>query len=372
VFTVLLAACGADAAPPVGEHPQLVALTFDDNFGLAAPGAVGGVNDLVELFRGRTNADGTAAHATFFHTSIYVVDEAEVVLGGMPGEDRGGRNRAAWTAAFEDGHEAADHTVNHFNGGVVPLDPDPCCQARDWDAAAWRDEIAGCRDALGAIGARPEDVTGFRAPFLGYNDHLFEALTDLGFAYDSSLPNCFADDEDGTNCSWPYELADGSPDLEVVARKFPDFTFPEVTSHPGVWELPPTTLVIPPDLRDKVTARAPLPYPSLYEPSSGKIAGLDYTLLIDAGLTGDEMATVLEHNLDLHLAGNRAPLIFVAHAHLYAFSSASDNPDTPSLEVRDERMRALARFVDHALSKPEVRLVATREVLEYVRGAWPP
>jgi peptidoglycan/xylan/chitin deacetylase (PgdA/CDA1 family) len=350
-FLALLAACGADTDAPTNREPQLVAITFDDNFGLADPAAVGGVDDVVELLHDRHNADGTPARATFFHTSVYITDE-----------DRDGRNLAAWTAAFEDGHEAADHTVHHYNGGVVPLDPDPCCQARDWDAAAWADEIGTCRDALGAIGARPEDVTGFRAPFLGYNDHLFEALTDLGFAYDSSLPNCFGDDEDGTNCSAPYPLDDGSPDIEVLARKFPDVAFPEVTSHPGLCELPPTTLVIPPELRDGIPAS--MPYPSLYEPSTGKIAGLDYTLLIDAGLTGDEMATVLQHNLDLHLGGNRAPLIFVAHAHLYAYSSAADNPDTPSLEIRDERFRGLARFVEYALSKPDVRLVTTREVLE--------
>jgi len=389
--------------PPGGrlpsEVPQLVAITFDDNFGLADPAAVGGVDYIVDFFRDRHNPpgagnaddfDGAPAHVTFFHTSIYVVDDSQVVLGGEHGEDHSGRNRAAWTAAFQAGHEAADHTVHHFNGGVVPLDPDPCCQARDWGYAEWRDEIAACRDTLIdpgiGIGAQLEDVIGFRTPFLGYNDHLFDALWDLGFAYDTTLPNCFDDVEDGGNCSWPYTLDAGSPDVEVLARKFstPDasipITFPEVTAHAGLWELPPTTLVVPPDsvadqygfapgLRTRVTARAPLPYPSLYEPSTGKIAGLDYTLLIDAGLTGDEMAAVLEYNLDLHLLGNRAPFIFIGHSHLYTYSTADDNPDTPSAEIRDERWGGLKRFLAYALTKPEVRLVAARDVLDWMQRA---
>jgi len=389
--------------PPGGrapaDVPQLVAITFDDNFGLADPTATGGVTAIVDWYRGKHNPagagasadfDGAPIHTTFFDTSIYLVDESRTVLGGKPGEDRGGRNRAAWMAAIADGHEAADHTVNHFNGGVVDLDPDDCCRARDWDAAAWKAEIAACRDALAdpaaGIGVTPGDVSGFRTPYLGFNDHTFEALTELGFAYDSSLPSCFATDEDGGNCAWPYTLDAGSPDADVLARDFarpsaqPVVTFPHVGSHPGLWELPPTTMVLPPDsaaatygiapgLRARVAAKAPMPYPSIYDVERGKLAGLDYTLLIDAGLSGAELAAVLEYNLDLHLAGNRSPLIFIAHAHLYAYSSPDDNPDTPSAAIRDERWKGLTDFLAYAMAKPEVRIVSTRDVLAWMMQA---
>ena len=92
-------------------------------------------------------------------------------------------------------------------------------------------------------------------------------------------------------------------------------SLPAFQMHPGLFELPVTTLIVPADtlgryhfnsgLRERIAARAPLSYPSLYEASSGKITGLDYTLLIDAGVTGDEMRAILEYNLDLHLSGNR-------------------------------------------------------------------
>ena len=38
-----------------GEVPQFVSITFDDNFGLAAPGAVGGVRAIVRYFAGKRN-----------------------------------------------------------------------------------------------------------------------------------------------------------------------------------------------------------------------------------------------------------------------------------------------------------------------------
>jgi hypothetical protein len=349
--------------------PQFVAISFDDNFGEAQAGAIGGVSAIVAHMNGKKNPDDSPALVTFFHTSIYMVDGAKTVLGGKQGEDIQGRNRAAWTAAFQAGHEVADHTVNHFNGGIVPLDPDDCCRARDYDVAAWKAEIGGCRDhltdAADGLGVGADQVVGFRTPFLGYNDRLFSALVELGFLYDSTLPNCFADDEDGTNCSWPYTLHEGSPDIDVARKKFPAFA--EVTHHPGLWEVPPTTLIVPENLRAKIAARAPLPYPSAYEASSGKITGLDYTLLIDAGLTGAEMAAVLKHNLDLHLAGNRAPLVFIAHSHLYTFTSADDNPDTPSAEVRAERWAGLVDYIAYAQSKKEVRLVRERDIVAWIQ-----
>lgn len=279
--------------------------------------------------------------------------------------------------------EKADHTVNHVNGGTAAISEEDCCRPRDWSIEQWSVEIAACRTALAdpRLGLGASDIVGFRAPYLSYNDHLFTALQELGFAYDSSLPNCFDDAEDGTNCSWPYVLDQGSPDAEVLARKLaqrrPQISLPAIKRHPGLWELPVATLIVPPDsaaatyrfkmgLRERIAARAPLPYPSIYVPSSGKITGLDYALLIDAGLSGDEMRAILEYNLDLHLAGNRSPLVFVAHAHLYAFSTPEDNPDTPSEVERAARWKGLTEFIDYAMAKPDVRIVAARNIVEWM------
>jgi peptidoglycan/xylan/chitin deacetylase (PgdA/CDA1 family) len=376
--------------------PQLVSITFDDNFGLADASATGGIRYIIDFYKGKKNPagngnpqnfDGMPIKTSFFYTSIYVVDDSKKVLGGKPGEDHGGRNRAAWLDAFKAGHEAANHTVNHFNGGVVQLDADDCCRARNFDVAEWSDEIQSCKQTLiNEIGATPNDVIGFRTPYLGYNDAVFTALANLKFSYDSTIPNCFDEQEDGTNCSWPYTLDQGSPDMDVVSKKFTapnakiPIAFPKVTNHPGLWEVPPATLIIPPDnlatkygftagLRERIEKRIPMPYPSIYEPASGKIAGLDYTLLIDAGMTGAEMSAVLKYNLDLHTAGNRSPLVFIAHSHLYVYSSPESNPDSPTAAIRNERWHGLTDFLTYALSKPDTRIVATKDILDWVKRA---
>jgi Berberine and berberine like/Polysaccharide deacetylase len=245
--------------PPAGlepaEVPQLVAVTFDDNFGLAVPGSVGGVRAIVKYYAGKHNPagkgnaaefDAVPIRTTLFDTSIYMVESSKRVLGANQGEDQKGRNRAAWKSALAAGHEIADHTVNHFNGGGAVISQEDCCRTRDWGVAQWSAEIASCRATLTdpRFGLGAKDVIGFRAPYLSYNDNLFTALQNLGFAYDSSLPNCFNDGEDGTNCSWPYSLDEGSPDADAFARRFKRSdprVVPTIQRHSGLWELPITT-----------------------------------------------------------------------------------------------------------------------------------
>ena len=205
-----------------------------------------------------------------------------------------------------------------------------------------------------------------------------------GFFTNSSLPNCFEPEEDGGSCGWPYTLDLGSPDATALAQQFGQQQgkrprlFPAIGKHPGLWEVPPTTLIVPPDaaaqnygfrvgLRQRVAARSPMPYPSLYEPSTGKLIGMDYTLLIDAGLSGDEMRAILEYTLDQHLAGNHAPFVFVAHSHLYAYSNPEDNPDTPTDAARQARWKGLTEFLDYALSRPQVRIVSVRQIVAWMQ-----
>jgi hypothetical protein len=190
------------------------------------------------------------------------------------------------------------------------------------------------------------------------------------------LPNCFDDSEDGKNCSWPYTLDGGSPDVDVLMRKF---RAPPVRPHAGLWEAPPTTLIVPPDsaaaqygfsavLRARIPAA--MPYPSLYERATGKLAGLDYTILIDAKCSPSEMLAILKYNLDLHLAGNRSPLVFIGHSFMYSYE-AGNTENTPSIAVRDARWKALTDFVTYALSKPDVRIRAVKDVLAWVRAPTP-
>jgi peptidoglycan/xylan/chitin deacetylase (PgdA/CDA1 family) len=397
--------------------PQLVSITFDDNFGLEAipagtSASTEGVNWIVAQWGmlknpsatppNPDNFDGTSVHATFFYTSIYATDPGTMVTtstGSTPGQDSNHANQKGWAAAFKAGHEAANHTVNHYNGGPIQLGDGMADNGFDWAAAGWASEMTQCNalltnpSATVGIGAKAADIVGFRAPYLGYNDAMFTAQQSNGFAYDTSLPNCFDDGEDGTNCSWPYTLDSGSPDQKVLARKFTNtfggikWSFPDVTNHPGLWEMPPTTLIIPDDsqatqynfkagLRTRIPAyvaaagimpgTAGLAYPDIYEASSSKFAGLDYSLLNDAQVTPDEMRAILEYNLDLHLKGNRSPFIFIAHSFNYSNEGSGDF-NTPSLAIRDARQQALLAFVKYALAKPEVRIVNVKDILAWVK-----
>ena len=201
--------------PPAGlapaEVPQFIAVTFDDNFGLAAQSATSGAPPIVEFFSNERNPaseresdfGGAPIATTFFDTSVYMIDKSKKVYGGQPGQDHEGRNLAAWKSALAAGNEIADHTVNHFNGGTLRFSQEACCRARDWSVAQWASEIAACQTTLmdPRFGLGAAEVIGFRAPFLSYNDNLFTALQQLGFTCDSSVLNCLADAEDGTNCS---------------------------------------------------------------------------------------------------------------------------------------------------------------------------
>jgi hypothetical protein len=354
----------ADLRPD--QVPQFVIMSFDDGFGLEA-GGVGGVNDIVAFGRSHTNPAGSGNAATFDGSPVRM----SFYLTSTNGEDPA--NRAAWTEAFRDGHEIGNHSVTHPNGGDILSGT---VLGRHFDEAQWTTEIEGCTAALSGsrgIGARAGDIAGFRAPYLSYNDATFRALDALHFAYDSSIPNCFGGAENGSNCSWPYLLDHGSRDADVLTEKF---RLPALTSHPGLWEVPVTTLFIPPDdlamqygfepgLLDRIPPN--MPFPSLFDRHGRNIAGLDATLLPDANLTPEEMTAVLEYNLDLHLAGNRAPLVFIAHTYMYSFSSPQINDNTASLAIRDARWEALTRFLTYALTKPDVRIRPTTDMLAWMR-----
>jgi hypothetical protein len=349
-------------AMPAIRRPQLVAITFDDGFGLEA-GGVGGVNDIVAFCEGRANPPGTASAATFDGAPVRVT----FYLTTTWGQHR--ENLDGWARARAAGHELANHTESHPNGGEVAAGS---YLPRNFDLASWRTEMSAAsaflRQALG-VGGGPG---GFRAPFLAYNDAMFAALRELGFLYDSSILGGLLVDEDGRRGPWPYRLDRGS----IHAAALHDVQgLPRVGCHPGLWEVPVSTLTVPPDdlagcygvrpgLRGRIVRS--MPYPSLCDSAAGKIAGLDYTLLVESGLAPEEMTAILAHTLDLRLAGNRAPLVFAGHTFMYAFSDRGGNPNTASLAVRAARWQALASFIEYALSRREVRLCSVKDVVSWM------
>jgi len=80
-----------------------------------------------------------------------------------------------------------------------------------------------------------------------------------------------------------------------------------------------------------------------------------------------EVRAALEYNFDLHVEGNHAPFVFVAHTHVYV-SSYDDN----AAGTADQRRVAIEDFLAYALAKTETRMVPLRDVVEWMRGKRPP
>jgi hypothetical protein len=350
------AALARSASPPgglaVSQVPQFVAVTFDDNF------SAEGVNWAVGLYNGLTNPagsgqaatfDGVKAKTSFYHNSLYLQG-----------------NEASWGAAVGAGHETGDHTVNHTFG-------------LGFNAQQWTDALVPCRDALAAgLGVPKAQIAGFRAPYLAYNDALYNVLAAQSpvFAYDTSIESGWGDAENGGNAPWPYTLDSGSADAASVVAKFGSTQAQPVGVHPGLWELPVTTLIVPPDslaatygftpgLRARVkTALTGKAAPSFYEESTGKVGGLDITLIVDGAMNKVEALATLKYTLDLKLAGNRAPFVFVAHTHVYATGYGA----APNVQSYVDRRAILSEFLAYALSRSQVRVVSEAGLLAWMKA----
>ncbi|HEY8089368.1 MAG TPA: polysaccharide deacetylase family protein, partial [Polyangiaceae bacterium] len=350
------AALASSTNPPGGlqpsQVPQFVAVTFDDNF------STEGMDWATGFFRGLRNPAGSGNPSTFDGAPVRTTFPCNsVYLGGMQG---------SWETGVADGHEIANHTVNHGDGIAYTADQ-------------WSPEIAECTSALVSglsTPGNPLHVTGFRSPYLHYDDALFTVLVNDGFAYDTSIMGCWADAQTGKSCTWPYTMENGSPDANTIFTKFSGRNVAAVGNH-AIWEMPVAVVFVPDDslaaqygftagLRQRVAnAVAGEGNPNFFEQATGKFVGMDISLLLDGKMTHAEALATLEYTLDLRLAGNRAPMIFVAHTHVYA--SAWDG-NAPGAQNAADRRAIVEDFVRYALTKPEVRMRPVADVLAWMKS----
>jgi hypothetical protein len=357
------------AEPPgdldVGEVPLFVSYGFDDNgySGLEGSGGTGGMTWATDFFRPLTNADGSPARVSFYYTSSYA---------GVWQSESPTYVKRAWNIALADGHEVGNHTNTHGHGSA-------------YTAEQWDDELSTCNalltlpfdpdevdfspDDTKGIGASPDQLLGFRTPFLEYNDALFEVILSQGLTYDCSIEDGWQPEQDGTNYFWPYTLDGGSPGHDVLVSwglKEP------ITAHPGLWELPVHPVIVPPDdkaaeygiapgLRDRLHADV-----DWFDVGSGKITGFDYNLWVLFNMSKDEVLATLKYTLDLRLEGNRAPFMFGAHTDTY-----SDKYQAGLASTASERQECLEEFITYALSKPEVRVAPMSDILDWVQHPTP-
>lgn len=343
--------------------PMFIALGFDDNT------EADGLRWVEATLNSHTNPRGLDAFAGSPLTSTFFMHcQPARTLPGIV---------SLWRQLNRAGHEIANHTETHPDDKVNynPLE--------SWmTAAQWQQEVARCNQFLtqnveqGGIGAPA--IAGFRAPFLTYNDNTLDALTANGIQYDVSFPAGITAEEDGTNNYWPHTLDNGSPS-QFIAQQ--GGWKPVVKNVTGLWEVPMQTLIVPNDeeaaayglpysLNDKIASRVPY-----YDPQARKADNFDWNLYTTTdwggyGLNAADVLALYKYNLDLHLQGNRAPLVLGLHSAFYGTVNGGEHIGMPDTTV-SERQEVLRSFFRYALTKQEVRFISHRQLVKWMHAPTP-
>jgi peptidoglycan/xylan/chitin deacetylase (PgdA/CDA1 family) len=328
--------------PPGGltpdKVPMFVMMGFDDN------AYSDGINWVLDTFRSRQNPDGTAARATFFISAGFA-SEFFNPAGGQTEADV----LNAWKKIKADGHEIANHSWSHAETLMGA------------DLATWQAEITKANDLFTkTLGIEQCKVSGFRTPFLGFNQATFDAIRMAGFIkYDTSVEFGYdwwqppgsdkgwgpGSPESGKHYYWPY----------TMNQPFPaGFASKGVVPIPGVWEFPIYTFnkMISADMTATVT-------------------GFDFNLWTKCQSDSTfNFTEVLKNSLDQRLAGNRSPLSIGAHSDIYSQWDQSANSAWTTFNYQ-QRRKALLDFIDYAQTKPEVRLVTFRQLIAWLRHPTP-
>jgi hypothetical protein len=316
---------------------MFVVLGWDDNAEAEA------MDWSTQLASSHSNADGSPVLFTYYNTTTYA---------GAAGQ--------AWKSAYDLGHEMGNHTINHNTSNAT-------------DAATWEGELQGCHDTQVGLGISGTDIYGFRTPFLSGNDDTITAVQDMGYWYDCILEEGYQYDQDGTNFLWPYTLDEGSPGNDLVADEWQSPAKGTVEPHPGLWEMPAYTFIVPddaacaelgiePGLQQRVVENIMASESWTWEPP--KITGFDYNLWFSARMTQEEVTATLKHTLNLRLAGNRAPFLAGTHTSYYVPSWDTNSPNANS----DQRRAAIEDFVEYAVGLPDVRMTSAKKTLDWIRN----
>ena len=332
----------------VSNSPQFVVLGFDDNT------MSEGINWALALFNNKKNHDNSKALASFYMNTAgldeYIEDDPATLLTAMQ-------------SLKNSSHEIGNHTYDHHQG----LNES---QIRELSLTQWNSKLAdGETKLLNPVGVAQSDITGFRSPYLLYNQNTLDVLKSRNYLYDCSIEEGYAQKYNGTNFRWPYQLNEGSPGHNESWYGNPENEdYISIGAVEGLWELPVYVLMIPKDsecsqygistgLWSRITAL--MPYLSDY-----KITGFDYNLWNLARLNKSEVLGILKYNLDLRLSGNRAPLTLGVHTQYYTDSWSSNAPNANTTQMRE----AISEFIEYALSKPEVRITTADKVIKWCQN----
>lgn len=304
------------SSPPGGlqpeECPQFVNIGFDDNYGTS------GIQYILSLLKNMKNPSGKGNIGTFDATparvSFYITASYSY-------------NANLWNNMVSDGHEVANHTVNHYNA----VD-------ENFDKEQWEAEINTCNDSIVRFtNINVDKIVGFRVPYLAFNnEECFEAIASCGLKYDCSLHGG-SNNGDGSNFNWPYTMDGGNPGQ------------PEAGNHAGLWEVPTHYCM---------------------KPNGDRVTGLDFNMIDGtwgAGMDKNEYLSTLKNTLDLRYNGNRVPFTFGGHSHYYGDLDDGGDDGCPQISVK-ERQQVIKEFFEYALTKPDVRIVTTANIIKWMKN----
>lgn len=383
--------------PPGGlkpeQVPMFVSFGFDDNsktgYQPAGDASGGGIQWIVDFLSDKKNNSGTGNDKTYdgspVRASFYL---ASCYVSGANTSDYAPKVKLTLHNAFLDGHEIGNHTETH--NMAFQTAPHENISKSHWDTEittcnSWltkpkpdstlpMDQPWGSGDPERGVGIPADSIFGFRAPFLKYNDKLFETLAENNILYDCSIEEGVQDNLTGDNFYWPYNLNSGSP-AHSYLKENGSLNF-SLSNHPKVWEMPAYQVIVPPDnecskydidysLRGKLAAEF-----KYFDEDNGKITGLDFNLFMQAyggmGMNKAEVIATLKYTLDLRLKGNRAPLLFGCHPVEY-MSIWNGSAETTARQ----RQEAIEEFIEYALTLPNVRVVPMIDVLRWCRNPAP-
>ena len=329
--------------------PVFLSIGSDDNFNSK------GVNWFVnDLLAGKTNPAGTGNPATFdglpARMSFYIMGELETY---------GPQVASAIRNAYDQGHELGNHAYGGFDGGLQ-------------GEQAWYDSISRTNTFLTrpvggdgtmvtspggqlvpatGIGMPPSEIYGYRTPLDEYNVDIFPVLAQLGFLYHSSTAQAHSSQsvDASTDLYWPGTLENGIPFARAQAG------VEQVPSTPGLWELPQSYLRLPEG----------------YDGVNLNYCDKEWFWVYrndDPEVMADKLIEILKYNLDLRIAGNRAPMSVCVHSQEWTLADWDNGPVDPETTAKQ---RILTEFLDYALSKPDVRVVRQIDVINWIRNPQP-
>jgi peptidoglycan/xylan/chitin deacetylase (PgdA/CDA1 family) len=315
----------ASFSPPAGlavdSVPLFVVMGFDDNC------YADGMEWLLGVIKDKKNPKGTENPETFDNLPVNVA--FNYISGAL---DQGGEALLnVWKKALAAGYEVGDHTIKHETGATTTL-------------ATWRSEIAGCRTTLSQkLGIPESTIVGFRTPYLAFNDATFTAVSQEKFLYECTMTQM--QDYNKSQFFWPYTLNDGFPDKVISG-------WTGKTKIPGLWEMPVYTVGVDATMWPPIT-------------------GFDSSILTQA--CGSQFEAMLKNGIDYRLkagTGNRAPMTVGLHTDTYSPTNPAGVNYDPALKLA-QRQAALVGFITYALTKPMVRFVSPKQLIDWMRKPVP-